>query len=535
MNSIQTSHQLIEQLEIICRNTDDSVEAKNLIQLLKLALAKDETNYNSLINKMEEGIAHCEIICDVKGEPINYRFLSVNNAFEKQSGITPEAILGKTILDVYPEAEKSWIQFYGEVALSLEAKTTTKYNPKTKKYFTSSAYSTHKGEFTMLFKDVTDQENKRITLEKAYQKAEENDRLKSAFLANISHEVRTPMNAILGFASLLENDGISQADKKLCLQLIKSSCSGLLAVISDIVDISKIDAEQQKLVFKKCDLNQLIDDLLNRYSVLNTNSEIELKAEKGSITDTFFIKTDEIRLDQILSNLIENALKFTQKGEVIFGYELSNDHLHFYVKDTGIGIEKKDQQVVFERFGQIENKTKKISSGTGLGLPIAKAFVELFKGEIWFQSKLNMGTTFHFKIPHNKQDDPKSLEVHQQTILIAEDDDVNFLLLNLWLKNDFNVIRATNGFEAIHLFEKYDTIDLVLMDIKMPYLNGIEATKAIRKTDIYIPIIAHTAYAMNEESVAIKMAGCNEILIKPLLKEDLLKAFARYNVTAKIG
>lgn len=530
MNSIQTSHQLIEQLEVICRNTNNQGEANNIIQLLKLALVKDKTYYDALTNKMDEGIAHCEIICDVKGEPINYKFLSVNPAFEKQFGMKSEVILGKTILEVYPEGEKSWINFYGEVALSLEAKTTTKYNSITKKHFTSSAYSTQQGEFTMLFKDVTDQENKRITLEKAYQKAEENDRLKSAFLANISHEVRTPMNAILGFANLLENDGINQADKKLCLQLIKSSCSGLLAVISDIVDISKIDADQQKLVYKKCDLNQLIDDLYNRFSILNMNSEIQLKSKKGSITDTFMIKTDVIRLDQILSNLIENALKFTKKGEVVFGYQLSNDHINFYVKDSGIGILKKDQKFIFERFGQIENKTK-TSSGTGLGLPIAKAFVELFKGEIWLESKPREGSSFHFKIPHNKQVAIKSLEVHKQTILIAEDDDVNFLLLNLWLKSDFNIIRAANGFEAIHLFEKYDSIALVLMDIKMPYMNGIDATKEIRKTDMYIPIIAHTAYAMNEESVAIKMAGCNEILVKPILREDLLKAFATYNVT----
>jgi len=659
MNTIQTSQQLLKQLEALPWQKNNQVESKNLIQLLKLALYKDKKQYDELVENINEGVAHCEIICDAKGFPIDYKFLSVNKAFQKQTGLLKKETVGKTILEIFPDGDKFWIKFYGEVALTQQPNSITKYSPNLKKYFASSAYSSTKGEFTMLFKDVTehfklkeanekilesqeqnsavlanmqeafshckiicnekgvpidyrfiyvnhafenqtgvkaeralgktilelfpdiekswieiygnvaltknpksfvkfnhntnkyyqinafspdkgefgaflrditDQEIKRKELEKAYEKAEENDKLKSAFLANMSHEVRTPMNAILGFSSLLEDEAISKEDKKTCLKQIKSSGKKLLTIISDIVDISKIDAKQQKLVHIEFDLNQLFDELLSQYTVLNTNDNILIESEKGFKDDPLVILGDETRLNQILSNLIENALKYTKNGKVIFGYTLEEKHLQFYVKDTGIGIKKEDQKLVFTRFGQISNKDSPESSGTGLGIPIAKGLVKLFGGKMWMESKVNIGSTFYFSIPYNPPPVVTPKEEYKYTILIAEDDDVNFLLLNLWLNSDFNIIRAKNGFEAVHLHEQNERIDLIVMDIRMPYLDGIEATKEIRKTDMYIPILAHTAYAMNQESVAIRLAGCNDVLIKPITRDQLLKVLAEYNL-----
>jgi len=658
MNTIQTSQQLIKQLEVLPWQKNNEEESKNLIQLLKLELLKDKTNFDTLTQNMDEGIAECQIICDKKGIPCDYRVLSVNKAFETHTGFEAHKILGKTILEIFPDMEKFWIDFYGEVALTQKPNSITRYNHNTKRHYTSSAYSSVKGEFTMLFKDVTesvelaaahleieknneqssavlanmqeaflhcklifddrgipidyrfiyvneayksqtgvtkntlgktilelfpdvekswikilgqvaltkkptsfvkfnhntnkyyqvtafspakeefaaflrditDQETKRIELEKAYLKAAENDKLKSAFLANMSHEVRTPMNAILGFTSLLEDDTVSAEDKKTCLKQIKASGNRLLTIISDIVDISKIDANQQKLKLEILDLNQLLDELLKQYVILNTNANIVLKINKGSKSDSLTILADETRLNQILSNLIENALKFTQKGEVIFGYTIEHNHIQFYVRDTGVGIKKENQKLVFERFGQIENKTNIKVSGTGLGIPIAKGLVELFGGTIWVESKPKKGSTFYFTIPYKQTPEETTNLKYKNTILIAEDDDVNFLLLNLWLTNHFNIIRAKNGFEAIELHEKHDSIDIIIMDIKMPFMNGIEATKQIRKTDMYVPIIAHTAYAMNEESITIKMAGCDQVLIKPITRDTLLDVLAKYKV-----
>jgi two-component system CheB/CheR fusion protein len=658
MISAKTSQQLIEQLEILPWQKNNQEVSKNLIQLLKLALDKEQTNSDALAQNMNEGVAHCRIICDSNGVPNDYRFLSVNKAFESQSGIPNNQTDDKTILEIFPDIEKFWIKFYGDVALTQQPNSTTQYNHNTKRHYISSAYSSTKGEFTMLFKDVTesleltaahleiaksqernsavlkymevafshceiicddkgepinytflnanrsfekqigvrledmvgktildifpdieqswikilgqvaltnnptsfekfnhntnsyyqvnafspakeefvvflrditDEETKRIELEKAHLKAEENDKLKSAFLANMSHEVRTPMNAILGFSSLLEDDAVSEEDKRICLKQIKTSGNNLLTIISDIVDISKIEAKQQKLVLKECDLNQLFDELHTRYSVLNTNTELLIKIDKGQ-QDAFIILTDETRLNQILSNLIDNALKYTQKGEVVIGYSLKSNELEFYVKDTGIGIKKENQKMVFERFAQVNDPSSTVSTGTGLGIPIAKGLVELFKGEIWLISEPQKGSTFYFSIPINMQERTELGTAFKYTILIAEDDDVNFLLLNLWLNSHFNIIRAINGIEAVQLYEKNDSIDLILMDIRMPHMDGIEATKEIRKMDMYIPIIAHTAYAMNEESFAIKKAGCNQVLIKPITRNQLLDVLGQYKI-----
>lgn len=658
MKPKQTSNQLLKKLEILPYNKRSVEESKSLIQLLKLAIQKDKKDYDELVENMDEGVAHCKIICDSEGLPYDYKFLSTNVAFEKQSGLTASQINGKTILEIFPDIEKFWINFYGNIALTLQPNSITKYNQNTNRNYTSSAYSSTKGEFTMLIKDIThrtelakanieitkglernsevlsnmedafwhseiicndkgtpidykfkfannsfesqtgikvtevigktvleifpdvektwidifgkvalnntptsfvkynhntdkyyqvnafspaknefavflrdisDNEGKRIELEKAYLKAEENDRLKSAFLANMSHEVRTPMNAILGFSNLLDDDAISDKDRKICLKQIKSSGNRLLTIISDIVDISKIDVDQQMLVYEECDLNLLIIELYNQYSILNKNPNISLKISNGFKAESFIIVTDKVRLVQILSNLIENALKYTIKGEIVFGYTTKKEHIEFFVKDSGIGIKKEDQKTVFERFGQIKNKASTVASGTGLGIPIAKGLVELFKGEIWLVSAPNKGTTFYFKIPHisSKEVIEKS---YKYTILIAEDDDVNFLLLNLWLNSHFNIIRALNGMEAVQLFEKHNSIDLILMDIRMPYMDGIDATKLIRKSNIDIPIIAHTAYAMNEESISIRKAGCNRVLIKPFSRDQLINVLAQYDV-----
>ena len=399
----------------IFKDISESIE----LEVANKKIIKSREENKRVLTNMQEAYSHFKIICDKKGKPVDGKFLFVNDAFENQTGIKAKDALGNTLLGLFPNYEKSWIKIFGKVALTMESKSFIKFNQDTNRYYQTNAFAPSKGEFAVFFRDVTEQEIKRIALEEAFKKAKENEQLKSAFLANMSHEVRTPMNAILGFSNLLEDEGVSSTDKKTYLKQIKTSGNRLLTIISDIVDISKIDAKQQKLVLAECDLNQLFDELLNRYTILNTNNNISLKIDKGIKNHPFIIATDETRLNQVLSNLIENALKYSVKGQITFGYAIKNDTLQFYVKDTGLGIKKSDQKMIFERFGQIHNKAGLVTSGNGLGIPIAKGIVDLFKGKLWLESELEVGSTFYFKIPYSPKEKNAVNTSYKQTILIA--------------------------------------------------------------------------------------------------------------------
>lgn len=366
----------------------------------RLQLKESEHSKSALLNNLTAGFAHCEIICDDQQKPIDYRILAVNPAYEKQTGILAKDIVGKTVLEFYPDIETSWIEIYGNVALNQETHSFVDFNHNTGKYYETDAYSPKKGEFALFFKDVTEQENKRELLEKAYKKASESERLKSAFLANMSHEIRTPMNAILGCSALLEDKELGEKEKSECLGHIHTSGTRLLTLISDIIDISKIDAEQQLLKYKAHNLNELLTGIQQQFEVTNLNSNIRFHVAKGLQDQESHIHTDVGRLAQILSNLLENAFKFTNEGEIIFGYALKGEFLHFYVKDSGIGIKPEEHDTIFQRFGQVIDEQTKMNSGSGLGISIAKGFVELFGGEMSLNSIHEKGSTFHFTLPY---------------------------------------------------------------------------------------------------------------------------------------
>lgn len=225
------------------------------------------------------------------------------------------------------------------------------------------------------------------------------------------------------------------------------------------------------------------------------------------------------------SNLIENALKHTDEGFVRFGYELKGEELIGYVEDTGNGIHEKNQQLIFERFRQVQNKTG-INKGTGLGIPIAAGLIKLFGGRMWLNSQVNIGSTFYFSIPHLPI--KEKTRSSRPTILVAEDEEANFLLLEMWMKKICNVIHAEDGNEAVAEVARNEEIDLVLMDVKMPYLNGIEATRRIRETNQKIPILAQTAFVMEDEQNELLQVGCNEVLAKPIRRNDFEQLLAKY-------
>jgi signal transduction histidine kinase/CheY-like chemotaxis protein len=374
-------------------------------------------------------------------------------------------------------------------------------------------------------------------LQMAKEKAEESDKLKSSFLANMSHEIRTPMNAIIGFSELITRKTVSQDKKDIYAQYITNSGKTLLNLIDDIIDIAKIEAGQLKINKSTTYVNVMFNeifDYINNEKKRNKKDHI-LFTKNEAINDfNFCFLCDPLRLKQILTNLLNNALKFTFEGIIEFGYLLPNNAtILFYVSDTGIGLSDEKIPLVFERFRQADDTTTRQFGGTGLGLAISKKLVEMMGGRIWAESEKSKGSTFLFTLPLIIPDQStniivKNLESNTidnfkgKTILIAEDEDNNFIFLQEVLSpTKVTILRAKTGLQAVNMMKNQPEIALILMDIKMPEMNGYQATSIIKEMNPSIPIIAQTAYAMSEDIIKGKNAGCDDYLAKPI-KPDLL-------------
>ncbi|MEA2105439.1 MAG: response regulator [Bacteroidota bacterium] len=407
-------------------------------------------------------------------------------------------------------------------------------------------------DFNNMLQQILNREAARDKAERnlleAKMKAEESDKLKSAFLANMSHEIRTPMNAILGFTELLTmpDSSISPEEKQNYIKLIHNSGNNLLQLIDDIIDISKIEASQLKIIPKECDVNQTLMDIYKSYLEIKKQKgkeNIDLSVHLAEKKQNIIILTDPLRLTQIISNLIDNALKFTNEGFIKFGYEIQkSDTLLFYVKDSGIGMDQKKKEVIFERFRKIEDDKTKLYRGAGLGLAICKSLTELLGGKIWVESFRGSGSNFYFTIPFKKiqkiqkiqkkkenSTNNKTYKWVNKTILIAEDEPNNYFYIEEVLKRTkAKLIRATNGKEAVRLFKKHQNIDLIIMDIKMPEMDGFEATKQIKSLNKNIPIIFQSAYAMPVEIEKGYLLGINEYITKPVNPKKLLSVLNKY-------
>jgi PAS domain S-box-containing protein len=389
---------------------------------------------------------------------------------------------------------------------------------------------------TTILRKKTDED-----LKKALIKAKESDKLKSAFLANMSHEIRTPMNGIIGFSEFFLEPNLSEFRRKEYAKVVINSGKRLLSIVNDILDISKIEAGEIKLNYKPVSLNKLLNELYVFYKPKAEENNLELNCVKGLDNFKNVIEIDNTKLSQVLTNLLSNAFKFTKKGSIEFGYQLIEEKLQFYVKDTGIGIEKKLQDHIFDRFTQANIDLVKKHKGTGLGLAISKKLVELFEGEIWLDSD-NNGTTMYFTIPFIKskssqittviQEPKQDIQVKNKelTILVAEDEEYNMMYINeLFSQTKFKVIEADNGKKAVELFKKHPEIDLVLMDIKMPIMNGNEAMKEIKQQQPNLPIIALSAFAMESDKEASLKEGFNDYLTKPINKKLLFEAIDKFS------
>jgi signal transduction histidine kinase len=375
----------------------------------------------------------------------------------------------------------------------------------------------------------------------AKEEAEKSDKLKSAFLANMSHEIRTPMNGILGFAELIKEDD-DLDDIRENADIILSNSKHLLELINDIVDISKIEAGVMEMKWDEFYLNELIGELAAFFradtQVLAKN--LEIKTACALPDEKSLIKIDRTRLRQVLVNLIKNACKYTEKGYVEIGYNMPEDNLVFYVKDTGVGLSEEQISFIFNRFMQVATTISPNEEGVGLGLTISKAIVNQFGGEIWVESEPGQGAIFYFNIP-DKPGENVILQTEFQmssnmdydwkdkVILVAEDVPTNFLLVKKSLrKTNVQLLWAKNGKETVETVEGNENIDMVLMDIRMPIMNGLDATKEIKKLRPDLVVIAQTAYAMDGDRENSLAAGCDDYISKPINLKEFIELIAKY-------
>lgn len=371
-----------------------------------------------------------------------------------------------------------------------------------------------------------------VKLETAKQKAEESDHLKSAFLANMSHEVRTPMNGIMGFATLLKENTYSGEDQKHFIDLILRSGERMLATINNILAISKIETGQMICKYSQINCTELFRFKYDFFLPEASHKGIELVMDIGNQHKDVFVTSDFFMLDSIISNLLKNAIKYTEQGKIEFGFYLADYKLHGFVRDTGIGIPAERQEAVFERFVQADIDDVKVYEGSGLGLSISKAYADLLKGKLWMKSEEGVGTSFYFWLPMNKpvENKPKpkidttskNYKLLSKTrVLLVEDDPVGTEYLNGILTNKVKKIDCvSNGKEAVD-FCKRNAADVVLMDMKMPVMDGWTATKLIKQYNAEIIVIAQTAYALDGDRKKALEAGCDDFISKPINHDKL--------------
>lgn len=391
--------------------------------------------------------------------------------------------------------------------------------------------------------DVSKQMKYEKWLERAKTKAEEADKLKTVFLANMSHEIRTPMNGIVGFAQLLNHEGLSKTKREQYFSIINNNCNQLATLVDDIIDISKIESQQLNIIEKSFSLTDVMLEtkaLFENYK--NTLGKEHIRLRCILPEKSLSITSDELRIKQVMNNLVKNAFKFTEKGEVEFGYKHRDPvNIELYVRDTGIGIPDNKKKIIFERFRQAENSLARTYGGSGLGLAICKGIVDLLEGTIEIDSKIDEGTTFKIVLPAKEmtnKENRKALlnedsEIEEgafrgKSALIVEDDPYSLLFLKEILGNTgIEIISTDNGSRALEIV-KDRSFDIILMDIQLPGMNGYKATQKIREMNINTPVIAQTANVFSEDQALAKKAGCNAFIGKPIQDTDLQRVLKKY-------
>jgi PAS domain S-box-containing protein len=482
----------------------------------------------------------CVVITNLEGE-----IQIVNPSFSEITGYSPEDVIGKEISILNNNnSEVHYKNIMNDVLSGKdwqgEFQNIKKNGERYWELASISPVKNNKGQishFVVISEDITSRKKNEKELIDAKEKAEESNQLKTAFLANLSHEIRTPMNAIIGFSNLLLEEDMSHEEKIKLNSLINDNSQNLLKLIDDVIDISKIQSGDISINKSKCYLNKLLLDLYVSLSIKLENDnkkDINISLHKGSRLKDYNIVTDPIRLKQILYNLIENAIKFTTKGFVEFGYTIieKDKKIQFHVIDSGIGISNDKFDMIYDLFRQADESFTREYGGTGIGLTIAKKLVDHLGGEIWVQSTPNQGTNIYFTLPMEEIESKFEIETQLSTtfnwqnkvVLVAEDIDINYRLIEeILAPTNAKIIWAKDGQEAVDICLKNDNIDLVLMDIKMPRMDGFEATEEIKKHKENVKIIGQTAYAHHNDKQKCLNAGFDNYISKPIKVEDLLE------------
>lgn len=390
--------------------------------------------------------------------------------------------------------------------------------------------------------DISDRKRTEAELIRAKNKAEESDRLKSAFLANMSHEIRTPMNGILGFAELLKTPQIKNVKKEKYIDIIGKSGTRMLNIINDIIDISKIESGSMELELSDSNINEQIEYIYTFFRREVEEKGLMLQFHNGLPWEEALVTTDREKLFAILTNLVKNAIKCTKKGIIEFGYQKKDKDLEFFVRDTGHGVPKHRMDAIFDRFVQAENIEEIDRQGVGLGLSITKSYIDMLGGKIWLDSEEGFGSTFYFTIPYQILSEEEKLKKSgkdgedynellelELNVIIAEDDAVSSALLtNFMEKYSSKIRKVKTGVEVVETCKKASDVDLILMDMRMPKLNGYEATRNIRKFNKDVVIIAQTAYGLSGDREKAIDSGCNDYLAKPIGKNALVSLLHKY-------
>jgi two-component system, chemotaxis family, CheB/CheR fusion protein len=651
----------------------------SLVDINKLRKTEKELNateekYRKLFENLNEGFAHVEIITDKNGNSVDWRYISVNPAYEKQRGLKARDIIGKLATEIYPDISENtsnWAKVFGETALTGKEQLIENYSLQAQKYYIAHVFCPKKGEVAATFADITDLKNKEEVIQRSethlkkvqeishvgswefifateeikwtdelykmygfdpslppppfsehsklfteeswkllstsiaktqktgipyelelrtvrndgsigwmwvrgeaikdekgniiglwgaaqdrtQQKANEDELEiarkqaevanihKNYFLANMSHEIRTPMNAVTGFSELLLDDSLPIETKKRYYEIIDGNATQLLKLIDDIIDVAKIESGELKIkgaAFRLSELLLELEESFNQLKIKLNKKQIELRLEIPSEFEDIVIQTDRSRLQQVLSNLLNNAFKFSEKGVIEFGFKVKDRKILFQIKDEGIGIPPEKTIEIFERFKQINYENAAKYGGTGLGLAICKGIVEKLGGTISLESQFGIGSTFTFDLPLNEIktapiDKNKTADVNltktlnDKKILIADDEKTGQTYLKEILKPyHTELFFADNGKEAVTIYSRNENIDLVLMDLRMPEMNGYKAIEAILKLSPKAKIIAQTAFAMPEEKQKCLDSGCVDYLSKPLSRELVLKTIAKW-------
>lgn len=521
---------------------DEIKELKFEIQSLKKGTYADN---NDIIPEKEElfttifhesgiGIALIDRTTKIK---------NFNRSFCELFGYEPDELRKLTYLDMIPNEKKEKATQFIEAMFSSELAKYQSEQIYLKKdgstiwlKLTTTIIKDSQGKPKYILgigEDITDHIVAEQKLKEAKEKAEESDRLKTAFLTNMSHEVRTPLNAIVGFSDLLASPNTDLESRKEFVEQINLSSNMLVKLIDDIIDISQIDAGELKIFNKKINISSLLNNVLKK---IKSERSIELKNEIDILLHNPYndqivqLETDELRLKQIFEHLLNNAIKYTNSGFIEFGFDINdNNHPVFYVRDTGIGIPENKKNQIFDHFTKLEDR-KNLYRGTGIGLTITQKLIQLMGGRIWVDSHPGIGSVFYFSIPTELELTPvptkaKSFSNYNwdgKSILIAEDEDSNYEVLKASLsRTHAKLTRVTQGDIAVEYCAN-EHYDIVLMDIKMPVLDGIEATKKIKQLKPQLPIIAQTAFVHKDERDTCLDAGCNAYISKPIKSFVLL-------------